>query len=89
MPYIGPDAPGVRPFGTITAHMEVWAKLSTGRYAKIPDHCTEVYYLFESNVANPGQTLKAPYDAQDCIDQYQTTVEDFHLTVHVAVPLPV
>lgn len=44
-PYVGPDAPVLRPFGQITVRVEVFRKLSTGRYAKIYNGCNEWHYV--------------------------------------------
>lgn len=45
VPYVGPDAPILRPYGQVTVRVEVFRKLSTGRYAKVYNGCNEWHYV--------------------------------------------
>jgi hypothetical protein len=47
VPYVGPDAPVVRPFGHVTVQVMVYRKLSTGRYAEIRSGCMEWVYVIQ------------------------------------------
>lgn len=56
VPYFGPDALVIRPFGKVTVNVKVYRKLSTGRYAPIPNGCMEWHYLLQP-AASIVQTL--------------------------------
>lgn len=47
VPYVGPDAGGIRPFGQITVRVEVYRRLSTGRYAQVHYGCMEWSYVMQ------------------------------------------
>ena len=47
VPYFGPDAPIMRPFGHVVVHVEVFRRLSTGRYGPIRFGCMEWEYLLQ------------------------------------------
>lgn len=51
VPYYGPDAPVLRPYGHITVQVQVYRKLSTGRYAQIRYGCMEWEYLIQPAAA--------------------------------------
>jgi hypothetical protein len=67
VPYVGPDAPVLRPFGQVTVHVEVFKKLSTGRYGKIYNGCMEWRYVIvppaSVTVTDPSFQGACAYDA--------------------------
>ena len=76
VPYVGPDAPVLRPAGQITVHVEVFRKLSTTRYAPVYFGCFEWTYVMQPaaslTVTDPTGVGFCKYDgayaAQDFID---------------------
>lgn len=50
VPYEGIDAPGVRPYGQVTGHVEVHRRLSTGRYEMLRNGCVEFYLLHQPSI---------------------------------------
>lgn len=67
VPYVGPDAPVFRPAGQLTVHVEVFKRLSTGRYAKVYNGCNEWHYVVQPTVpltlADPTKQSACAYDA--------------------------
>lgn len=65
-PYVGPDAPILRPYGEVTVHVEVFRKLSTGRYAPVYFGCMEWTYLVQPaaslTVTDPRNQGLCKYD---------------------------
>ena len=65
-PYVGPDAPVLRPYGEITVHVEVFRKLSTGRYAPMYFGCMEWTYIVQPaaslTVTHPTEQGFCKYD---------------------------
>jgi hypothetical protein len=67
VPYFGPDAVGLRPFGHITVQVQLYQELSTDRYAVIPNACMEWQYVvqpgFAVNVHDPRHQGACASDA--------------------------
>ncbi len=88
VPYFGPDAPVLRPYGHITVHVEVFRKLSTGRYSKIRFGCMEFVYIFVaatgSVVTDNRESGACTYDAVLIADE---AVEGAEATVGVPIPV--
>lgn len=64
VPYFGPDAPVLRPYGQVTVHVEVFRKVSTGRYAALRSGCTEFHYLVQPAASFQQTDAVATYDSQ-------------------------
>jgi hypothetical protein len=61
VPYLGPDAGIVRPFGDITLRIRAWNKRSDGRYSASPVKCLTVTYVF-----NPQAGAYSTNTQYDC-----------------------
>lgn len=83
VPYVGPDAPVLRPAGQVTVHVEVYRRLSTGRYAKVYNGCNEWHFVIQPTVpmtvSDPTQQSACAYDAaylaSDTVDGISQAVE--------------
>lgn len=66
VPYVGPDAPVLRPAGQLTVHVEIYKRLSTTRYAKVYNGCNEWHYIVQPTVpltvTDPTQQSACAYD---------------------------
>jgi hypothetical protein len=50
VPYFGPDAPGVRPVGNITVHVELARKVGRRTYLPVANGCIEFNYVAEPSI---------------------------------------
>lgn len=78
VPYVGVDAPVLRPYGQVTIRVEVVRQLPTGRYSLIKNGCVEYYFLHQPaiGVTEPDPTRYDPVGSAECPSAAKTLAYD-------------